>query len=215
MLGGPKSVHLDWRGPVDLEVRGDARWLRQMLDNLLHNAIRHTPSGGRVQVDVAVAANAVEVAVTDGGGGIPEADRERIFERFVRLDAARTGDGAGLGLPIARAIAEAHGGTLVLARSDGLRQHFRRATAPARIVLAAARRPLLSVHGAFIRGPPDSRRTGAAKATAPEKKGASMRAPTRVLIAAVAPWWRANPRDRPPGRPRRSPGQTAPPCPRT
>jgi signal transduction histidine kinase len=57
--------------------------------------------------------------VTDSGGGIPQAQWERIFERFVRLDdARRSAEGAGLGLSIARAIAEAHGGSLVLSRSD-------------------------------------------------------------------------------------------------
>jgi signal transduction histidine kinase len=60
------------------------------------------------------------MAVTDSGCGIPEPERERIFQRFVRLEGSHDpGEGAGLGLPIARAIAEAHGGTLVLARSDG------------------------------------------------------------------------------------------------
>ena len=69
-------------------------------------------------MDLVTRLEAAEVAVTDCGDGIPEADRERVFERFVRLDASRHGEGAGLGLPIARAIAEAHGGALVLARSD-------------------------------------------------------------------------------------------------
>jgi signal transduction histidine kinase len=67
----------------------------------------------------------VAVEVADTGHGIPVADRERIFERFVRLDAARGPDGgAGLGLAIARSIAEAHGGTLVLARSDSSGSSF-------------------------------------------------------------------------------------------
>ncbi len=119
VLATPKGVGLDWRGPSDLEARGDERLLRQMLLNLLDNAIRHTPSGGRVSVDLVGRFATVEVAVTDSGDGIPQDARDRVFERFVRLDASRrAGEGAGLGLPIARAIAEAHGGTLVLARSD-------------------------------------------------------------------------------------------------
>jgi signal transduction histidine kinase len=91
-----------------------------MLANLLDNAVRHTPSGGKVHIDVKATSDALEVAVVDGGEeGIPEADRERVFERFFRLDPSRGArEGAGLGLPIARAIAEVHGGTLVLARSD-------------------------------------------------------------------------------------------------
>jgi signal transduction histidine kinase len=72
-----------------------------------------------VQVELALRSGAFEIAVTDGGPGVPEAERERIFERFVRLDASRrAADGAGLGLPIARTIAAAHGGSLVLQRSD-------------------------------------------------------------------------------------------------
>jgi signal transduction histidine kinase len=69
---------------------------------------------------------AVEIRVSDEGPGVPPAERERIFERFVRLDAARgRPGGAGLGLPIARCIAEAHGGTLVLADSGPAGSTFR------------------------------------------------------------------------------------------
>jgi heavy metal sensor kinase len=119
VLAAPKGVEVDWQGPSDLEARGDERLLRQMLINLLDNAIRHTPAGGRVGVELSHRGDGIELAVTDSGGGIPEVDRERIFERFVRLGGARgAGEGAGLGLPIARAIAEAHGGTLALSRSD-------------------------------------------------------------------------------------------------
>ena len=133
VLAGPRAVALHWRGDTEVEVLGDERLLRQLLDNLLHNAIRHTPGGGAVSVEVAASDGVADLTVTDGGGGIPAAERERIFERFVRLDPSRAGgDGAGLGLPIARAIAEAHGGTLVLARSDASGSSFR------------ARLPLLS-----------------------------------------------------------------------
>ena len=117
LLGADKGVGLAWSGPQDLEVDGDERRLRQMLMNLLGNAVRHTPPGGSVEVELAAHAGGVEISVSDSGGGVPEAERERIFERFVRLDASRGSDGAGLGLPIARVIAEAHGGSLALARS--------------------------------------------------------------------------------------------------
>lgn len=118
VLAAPKAVEVDWRGPSDLEVNGDERLLREMLINLLDNAIRHTPREGWVRVELVAVNDAVEVAVTDSGEGIPEADRERVFERFVRLRPSQAGEGGGLGLPIARSIAEAHGGTLALARSD-------------------------------------------------------------------------------------------------
>lgn len=118
LLAESKGVRVDWTGPSDLEACGDEARLRRMLLNLIENAVRHTPSGGGVRVDLSSRDSAIEVAVIDGGPGIPEADRERVFRRFVRLDPSRGGEGAGLGLPIARAIAEAHGGTLTLARSD-------------------------------------------------------------------------------------------------
>jgi len=83
-----------------------------MLLNLLDNAIRHTPRGGTVRTVIALKADGVAITVEDEGPGIPAADRERIFERFVRLQQGS--DGAGLGLPLARWIAEAHGGSLTL-----------------------------------------------------------------------------------------------------
>jgi two-component system OmpR family sensor kinase len=119
LVAAPNGIAVRTSAPADVETIGDEHRLRQMLANLLDNAVRHTPRGGNVQVELALRPGACEIAVTDGGPGIPEAERERIFERFVRLDASRhAADGAGLGLPIARAIAEAHGGSLVLSRSD-------------------------------------------------------------------------------------------------
>ena len=96
-----------------------------MLMNLLANAVRHTPPGARCAVELTAHAGSARRSRSRDSGGIPEAERERIFERFVRLDAARGSDGAGLGLPIAQAIAEAHGGSLVLARSDPTGSTFR------------------------------------------------------------------------------------------
>jgi heavy metal sensor kinase len=119
LLGDPKGVAVEWRGPDDVDARADEARLRQAIMNLLDNAIRHTPAGGRVSVAVERMTDALSVAVTDGGPGIPAPDAERVFQRFVRLSPARReGEGAGLGLPIARTIVEAHGGTLVLERSD-------------------------------------------------------------------------------------------------
>ena len=125
LLGERKGVALAWRGPQDVEANGDERRLRQMLMNLLDNAVRHTPAGGSVSVELQPQPGMLEIAVSDSGCGIPEAERERVFERFVRLDASRrSSDGAGLGLPIARMIAEAHGGSLVLSRSDSSGSRF-------------------------------------------------------------------------------------------
>ena len=89
--------------------------LRQMVGNLLENAIRHAKSGGTVGATVRRTEPGVTIRVTDDGAGIPVHEQERIFQRFVRLDSRS--HGAGLGLPIARWIAEAHGGRLVLESS--------------------------------------------------------------------------------------------------
>ena len=85
------------------------------MTNLLDNAVQYTPRGGAVAVGLDSDGASVTVTVVDTGPGIPLADRERVFERFVRLDLARSAtSGAGLGLPIARWIAEQHGGTLIV-----------------------------------------------------------------------------------------------------
>jgi heavy metal sensor kinase len=96
----------------------DAALLQQLTMNLLDNAIKHTPRGGTIRLVVRRDGGVAALAVSDTGCGIAAADRERIFERFVRLDLARENrGGAGLGLPIARWIAESHGGTLTLEAS--------------------------------------------------------------------------------------------------
>jgi signal transduction histidine kinase len=105
--------------------RGDEDLLRQLVLNVLQNAVQYSACGGAVSVDLITDAKAVQITIRDSGPGIPPADRARIFERFVRLDAARTGKGSGLGLPIARWIAEAHGGSLVLADSGPEGSAFR------------------------------------------------------------------------------------------
>src|SRR5581483_12167965 len=93
--------------------------LAQALRNLIRNAIAHTrPETGLVRLEVTIAAgNEVRFAVTDDGPGVPPAEQERIFERFHRTDPARSRSegGAGLGLAIVRAIANAHGGDVRLA----------------------------------------------------------------------------------------------------
>ncbi|OBH33107.1 two-component sensor histidine kinase, partial [Mycobacterium sp. E342] len=108
-------------GATELHLDADPTRIAQILSNLLDNARRYTPPGGAITVDVRGRTDAAEVTVTDSGPGIPDDDRERIFERLVRLDAGRARDhgGAGLGLPIARALARAHGGELVCLPHDG------------------------------------------------------------------------------------------------
>ncbi|PLZ00787.1 sensor histidine kinase [Burkholderia sp. WAC0059] len=96
-------------------VNGHAVMLREMLSNLIDNAIRYTPAGGRVTVRVRPepAARAVHLEVEDTGPGIPAAEREHVVERFYRI-LGREGDGSGLGLAIVREIVSMHGGTLAI-----------------------------------------------------------------------------------------------------
>jgi heavy metal sensor kinase len=101
--------------PVTLE--GDEALLRRMFSNLLGNALTYTPRGGTVDVSLAKGEDGVVLRVADTGPGIPPEDRERVFERFVRLDPARGAGGAGLGLAIARWVAEAHGGAVRIVSS--------------------------------------------------------------------------------------------------
>ena len=104
-------------GPVaPAVVLGDVGALRRALLNLVENGVKYTPAGGRVELTAAVTDGDVLMAVEDTGPGIDPADAARIFEPFVRLDAARAREtgGAGLGLAIARSIVVAHRGTLAV-----------------------------------------------------------------------------------------------------
>jgi heavy metal sensor kinase len=104
----------------EMSLRGDEALVRRMILNLLDNAIKYTPSGGEVRVELARADSSYKIRITDTGAGVPEEARPHIFERFYRADRARSrdGGGAGLGLSIAAWIAEAHGGCVALERSD-------------------------------------------------------------------------------------------------
>ena len=88
--------------------------LHEVLANLLENALRHTPAGGRVTVSARRRADEAELAVRDSGEGIPSDQLPRVFERFYRVDAGRTRTrgGSGIGLAIARPLVEAHGGRI-------------------------------------------------------------------------------------------------------
>ncbi len=100
--------------PAGLTVDADPARLHQVLANLLDNASRHSPPGGLVTVTAQPHADGVRLAVTDEGPGIRAADRDRVFERFSRLDGGRSArdGGGGLGLAIAREVVELHGGAL-------------------------------------------------------------------------------------------------------
>jgi two-component system, OmpR family, phosphate regulon sensor histidine kinase PhoR len=100
--------------------------LHDVLQNLLDNAIQYTPEGGQIEVSATAEAREAVIAVSDTGIGIPIADQERIFERFYRVDAARSREagGTGLGLSIAKHIVEAHGGRLWVESAVGRGSKF-------------------------------------------------------------------------------------------
>ena len=109
-------------------VRGDANRLQEVLQNLLDNAVQYTPGGGNIEVSAANSSGQIVFTVSDTGIGIPQAEQSRIFERFYRVDAARSREagGTGLGLSIARHIVEVHGGRIWVESTvgEGSRFHF-------------------------------------------------------------------------------------------
>lgn len=116
------GVRLGGSAEPGVAVRADSRELSRMIGNLVANAIRHTPSEGRVQVSARLRGDEVELVVSDACGGIPEEDLERVFDVAWRGSNARTPEadaGSGLGLAIVRGIAEAHRGSVEVANSGG------------------------------------------------------------------------------------------------
>jgi signal transduction histidine kinase len=130
-LAEEKSVHLKVEAAADVCVQGGDHDLERLVTNLLENAIQYTPSGGRVHVSVRLSVRRgsphAELQVQDTGIGIARAHLERVFDRFWRADEARhhRAGGNGLGLAIARAIAEEHGGSISVSSEPGRGSCFR------------------------------------------------------------------------------------------
>ncbi len=125
VLAERKNITLQVAPTNETPFRGDEDLLRQLLLNLLDNAIKFTPVGGAIKLKLERNGDGHKLTVADNGCGIPTEAQQHIFERFYRVDKARSrgteqeqGSGAGLGLSIASWIAEAHGGALRLAQSD-------------------------------------------------------------------------------------------------
>jgi heavy metal sensor kinase len=115
---GRAGVHVR-SGTGNVHARVDADRLRQAIENLVDNAIRHAGTGGAVEVTVKQNDGRLRISVTDSGPGFSDAILDRAFEPFARVDEDGAGDGAGLGLTIVRAVAEAHGGSATARNLEG------------------------------------------------------------------------------------------------
>ena len=120
---GQVQVRLDepraeFDGTLDLQLSADPQKLRQTLDNLVANALKFTPRGGRVRIRVWREDERTVLEIADTGPGIPPAERDTIFDRYKQGSRGRASGGAGLGLAIARGIVEAHHGTISVADGD-------------------------------------------------------------------------------------------------
>jgi two-component system phosphate regulon sensor histidine kinase PhoR len=112
--------------PPDLpRVLADVERMQQVVINLLHNAIKFTPPGGRVAISAETAGDEMIMSVRDTGVGIAAENLDRIFERFYKADRARSGGGTGLGLAIAKHIVQAHGGRIWAESAEGKGSVFR------------------------------------------------------------------------------------------
>jgi heavy metal sensor kinase len=114
-----KGVALQAETGTDAIVNGDRTRLEQVAANLIDNAVKYTPAGGRVDVRIDRTATAAALSVRDTGAGIPPAELPRIWDRLFRGDASRSERGLGLGLSLVKAIVEAHGGTVTAASEPG------------------------------------------------------------------------------------------------
>jgi two-component system, OmpR family, sensor histidine kinase BaeS len=116
-LAGSRSIELVLGSVVPAQVRADPVRLAQVLDNLVGNALRYTPAGGRVELGLTIDGAAVVISVRDDGPGLTPDQAAKVFERFYRADPSRSRDagGAGLGLAITRSLVEAMGGSVTVA----------------------------------------------------------------------------------------------------
>lgn len=118
-------IDLALEAPAACPLAGDRAMLQRMIANLLDNAIKYTPAGGRVTVDLQCPPSGpARLTVADTGQGIAEHDLPHIFQRFYRCDQSRTHAGTGLGLSLARAVARAHGGEITVSSSPGRGSRF-------------------------------------------------------------------------------------------
>jgi signal transduction histidine kinase len=111
--------------PKEITITADERRLRQVVFNLVSNAVKFTPAGGRVDISAHADDGHVEIAVADTGPGIPAGDLEKIFEQFEQSGDGKKVEGTGLGLPLSRKLLELHGGRLWVESELGRGSTFR------------------------------------------------------------------------------------------
>lgn len=144
MLAQKKNIDLSVEGStLSVFIDGNATMLKEMVSNVVDNALRYTPEHGHVTLEIAAAETAVVLRIVDDGPGIPEAERDKVFQRFYRILGHGDADGSDLGLAIVREICWAHRGQITL--GDGKAGHG----LAVEIILPAAR-PLQADHVALI-----------------------------------------------------------------
>jgi signal transduction histidine kinase len=126
LLAEDKGISISSSTPREVAVEGDRARLKQVVVNLLDNAIKYTPNGGKISLTVSALNGRAVLEVADNGIGIPAAAQPRIFERFFRVDSARSREmgGAGLGLSIVKSICLAHNGRVNFQSSEGSGSSF-------------------------------------------------------------------------------------------
>ncbi len=126
LLAEDKHISLRCEAAARIEVEGDRARLKQVVVNLLDNAIKYTPAGGAVWMTVSANEGSAVLEVADNGVGIPAAALPHLFERFYRVDKARSRQmgGSGLGLSIVKAICAAHGGQVKVESAEGHGSRF-------------------------------------------------------------------------------------------
>ena len=123
-LADEKHIEISLSHDEGITLKGDERQLKQLFLNLLDNAVKYTPEGGRVTVNVNQEKESVRIRIQDTGHGIAGAQIKRIFDRFYRADKSRAGQGFGLGLSIVKSVVDAHGGRIEVESSPGLGTAF-------------------------------------------------------------------------------------------
>lgn len=119
-----KEIKINSKYPDELYIIADKNWIRQVIANLVDNAIKYTPSGGKVDIESTKTDNEVVISVTDTGVGIPNEELQNIWERLYRGDKSRSERGLGLGLSLVKAIVGAHNGHVEVTSKPGSGSRF-------------------------------------------------------------------------------------------